>query len=1277
MLQQFRNQTAQRAAQQPVQSGMQNMQQSMQSTMQNMQTGAQQQAQMEAYRQQMIFDAQQQHQRQIEAKKRQMAAQQARLKSMLKQPKRLSRKRKLKNRGDDDYNPDADQSSESDNDGDWLPSVASRGQYQQSYQSRTRNLQKIFTSDSWTQGETMALVAYVQKYGNENWEHLASDPVLSQRHNNPDECRMWLAEVFRSMNTKNSGPQMRAMPRKRKKRKKLSDDGGPMDSQNMPTRSSSRIAAQPRKQYQEDGNYIDKILEYEEAEHEKSKKEQEFEEKIDVLLWGEMKSETIGEEKVELEKFLIKIVGLSYRQRVWLTKEQMCVRFGEKSSLARIRNFWKRRTVIENERFVKWNGEYFNPDYIIIDRVIDHMKEDVKDENGVVMASPTKYWVKWCGQSVLESTWESQDVVDDIKIAEYKRYNEVPTDLNPRNLRITQAQVSKFYHESRTYKNGLQLRDYQTEGLNWLIRKFYEGKNCILADEMGLGKTIQSLSFIEHLCRNNNIIGPYLIVAPLSTLSHWENEIKQWTTLNVLLYHDVGGNKGRQRIRELEFFYKNVEKRICKFNILLTSYETCLTDLEHLYGMRWFFVVVDEGHRLKNKTSKLSEAFRQLKIDRRLLLTGTPIQNTVEELFNLLTFLEPTVFSNWSEFQQKYGDINDAHKVKELTDHISPFVLRRLKETVEKSIPLKEERIIEVELTVLQKTYYRAIFEKNRGFLVRGCTKSNSPKLMNVEMELRKCCNHPWLIKGVAEREVDFNASEDEYFKRTIEASGKMVLLDKLLPKLKREDHKALIFSQMKQVLDVIENYIKWRGYKYERLDGTTKSVDRVEAIRRFCNPEKERLIFLLTTRAGGTGLNLTAADTVIIFDSDWNPQQDIQAQARCHRIGQDRPVMVYRLITRNSYEQEMFERASKKLGLCTGIMAGFEGKDMGGMNKNDVSLLDKMLRNGAYGVFKDGDEAAKKFVESNIDEILEHSSRKVDDKAEKSKLGVIHNFTRSKFESEGANATLDINDANFWDKLLELKDGGKGRNYVETDADVANRLLERLTNGSVTSKKLASEYFNELNNYLERMKNQKWTGKHIPINPITDLCVYFCSLKKYFTPSQREEVQELRTALTKRRRKQLRDTLNEDNFFGYETKDKRPKRKRRKKDHRDLFSPPDYPSEPTHFDICEICHSSNGYLVQCDGPCCGSYHRNCLDSPMIEDKELGCRLCRSCHALKTKRAEVAEETGGKSRRFRPNHYKVKIMLGGQSVFEQPKAVKCFFSNKKKKPTNQDNLEKE
>ena len=179
---------------------------------------------------------------------------------------------------------------------------------------------------------------------------------------------------------------------------------------------------------------------------------------------------------------------------------------------------------------------------------------------------------------------------------------------------------------------------------------------------------------------------------------------------------------------------RNVEKRICKFNVLLTSYETCLTDLEHLYGMRWFFVVVDEGHRLKNKTSKLSEAFRQLKIDRRLLLTGTPIQNTVEELFNLLTFLEPTVFSNWSEFQQKYGDINDASKVKELTDHISPFVLRRLKETVEKSIPNKEERIIEVELTVLQKTYYRyqAFVETTKRSFSQHMSKNHSKPLRRI-----------------------------------------------------------------------------------------------------------------------------------------------------------------------------------------------------------------------------------------------------------------------------------------------------------------------------------------------------------------------------------------------------------------------------------------------------------------------------------------------------------------------------------------------------------------
>jgi chromodomain-helicase-DNA-binding protein 7 len=301
---------------------------------------------------------------------------------------------------------------------------------------------------------------------------------------------------------------------------------------------------------------------------------------------------------------------------------------------------------------------------------------------------------------------------------------------------------------------------------------------------------------------------------------------------------------------------------------------------------------------------------------KRVLLTGTPIQNSTEELWTLLNYIAPFDFYSLDQFMEKFGNLKDSSQVEELQEAIRPYVLRRMKENVEKSIPPKEETIIDIELTTLQKQYYRAIYEKNRNFLSRGCEKSNIPRLINIEMELRKCCNHPWLIKGVEDKEVDPHAPNDVYCQKTVEASGKMVLLDKLLPKLRSEGHRVLICSQMRQVLDILEFYVEYKGrcfdcrshpfvfftfpsnlpfsefdrilgYAYERLDGHTHGNDRQRAIDAFSREGSDRFIFLLSTRAGGVGLNLTAADTVIIFDSDWNPQQDVQAQARVHRIGQ------------------------------------------------------------------------------------------------------------------------------------------------------------------------------------------------------------------------------------------------------------------------------------------------------------------------------------------------------------------------------------------------------
>lgn len=335
--------------------------------------------------------------------------------------------------------------------------------------------------------------------------------------------------------------------------------------------------------------------------------------------------------------------------------------------------------------------------------------------------------------------------------------------------------------------------------------------------------------------------------------------------------------------------------------------------------------------------------------EHRVLLTGTPLQNNVEELFSLLNFLEPEQFNSSQTFLTEFGDLKTDEQVDKLKALLKPMMLRRLKEDVEKNLAAKEETIIEVELTNIQKKYYRAILERNFAFLSKGSTTSaNVPNLLNTMMELRKCCNHPYLVKGAEDmiiretKEKECKAELDifDVHKLMVQSSGKLVLLDKLLPKLKQNGHKVLVFSQMIKVLDILEDYLIHRRYLYERLDGRITGIMRQEAIDRFSKPDSDRFVFLLCTRAGGLGINLTAADTVIIYDSDWNPQNDLQAQARCHRIGQSKAVKVYRLITRNSYEREMFDRASMKLGLDKAVLQSMGGEK----HVNPVSYHDLLL---------------------------------------------------------------------------------------------------------------------------------------------------------------------------------------------------------------------------------------------------------------------------------------------------------------------------------------------
>eukprot|EP00601_Ochromonadales_sp_CCMP2298_P021910 CAMPEP_0173321264 /NCGR_PEP_ID=MMETSP1143-20121109/29311_1 /TAXON_ID=483371 /ORGANISM="non described non described, Strain CCMP2298" /LENGTH=703 /DNA_ID=CAMNT_0014264991 /DNA_START=1 /DNA_END=2108 /DNA_ORIENTATION=+ len=589
---------------------------------------------------------------------------------------------------------------------------------------------------------------------------------------------------------------------------------------------------------------------------------------------------------------------------------------------------------------------------------------------------------------------------------------------------------------SKEYRAGGTLRDYQIEGLSWLLRCWYQKRSCILADEMGLGKTVQVVTFLDHLFTTEGIRGPFLVCVPLSTIGHWKREFEGWSHMVSCLYHDVGGGRDmRDVIREYEWYYKGRSRRLLKFHVLITTYDDLVRDYEELAEVPWRCVIVDEAHRLRNVNSKLLECMRSVVTkgqvsygyQHRILMTGTPLQNNTVELWTLMNFIEPAKFPDLEKFQARFGNITTQEQVEQLQRRIAPHLLRRVKEDVAKDIPPKEETIIDVELTTMQKQYYRAIFEHNQAFLMQNL-RGNMPKLMNIQMELRKCCNHPFLINGVELTEME-NLEEI-----LIPASGKMVLLDKLLPKLKNEGHKVLIFSQMVKMIDFVDEYCEFRKYQCERLDGRVAGNDRQKSIDRF-NSDPNSFVFLLSTRAGGVGINLTAADVVIIFDSDWNPQNDIQAMARCHRIGQKKNVTVYRLITRRSFESEMFERASKKLGLEQAVLGtrNFAEVDLEenekGRPKMDAKEMEQLLREGAYAVLlEDDSEIIREFYEEDIEQLLKKRAHVLVTDAGANKTESWLNkrkksgrVSKSAFTGASAkdHAEIDVDDPDFWKKLL------------------------------------------------------------------------------------------------------------------------------------------------------------------------------------------------------------------------------------------------------------------
>ncbi|KAL7910293.1 SNF2 family DNA-dependent ATPase [Trichoderma velutinum] len=680
---------------------------------------------------------------------------------------------------------------------------------------------------------------------------------------------------------------------------------------------------------------------------------------------------------------------------------------------------------------------------------------------------------------------------------------------------------------------GGTMREYQLEGLTWMYEICSQGMSGILADEMGLGKTIQTIALIALLREQEQYLGPHLIVAPLSTLSNWIDEFHKWVpSIPIEMYH---GNKAQRE----EIFHKKIMSHLKsgrptkKFPVVCTSYEMVINDHHNLSRIKWEFIIIDEGHRMKNADAKLFQQLRQFSSATRLLITGTPLQNNLKELWSLLHFLLPNIFTDWEAFESWFdfselGDeqgtqqfIEDQMKqdlVKKIHLILQPLLLRRIKQDVAAYLPKKREYVLFAPMTKEQTDLYNVISNKNmdtRSYLedkaveiirsktasrastrassrARSTTKtekddkavslpvrqsargkkveerSASPapnafslmmgkrgpgrpsknanpdpvstpinqkskrkspptsvvsetksakssrqstplsvrsrrharsykeadsdeekmsddefeaklanemaneddddkdsepmsaeemeraqtldmakkqisrkKLGNPLAQLRLVCNtphnfyNPWAV-----------ATDIPVDETIVTASGKMLLLDRLLKHLFIDDHKVLIFSQFTTQLDILEDYCKeLRGWKVCRIDGSIAQVDRRESIKLF-NSDPEYKIFLLSTRAGGQGINLASADTVILFDSDFNPQQDLQAQDRAHRIGQTRPVLVYRLATKGTVEESLLLSADAKRRLEKLVIRKGGFKTMGQkLNEKEEDLDPETLR--------------------------------------------------------------------------------------------------------------------------------------------------------------------------------------------------------------------------------------------------------------------------------------------------------------------------------------------
>ena len=466
---------------------------------------------------------------------------------------------------------------------------------------------------------------------------------------------------------------------------------------------------------------------------------------------------------------------------------------------------------------------------------------------------------------------------------------------------------------------------------------------------------------------------PKLIIVPLSTIPGWTSAFENWTPdINIILYHSLPLAR-KQMIKDLS---SAVSQGQGAHQVLITSYEIALRDNYYLRKFEWDVLIVDEGHRLKNQKAKLLQALNRIRCDFRVLLTGTPLQNNLRELFTLMNFVLPDLFDHTLDFEEWFSSPFSTESevvstnltpeeehiiIQRLHAILKPFVLRRTKNDVELNLPSKHEVFIPCMLSGSQKAIYMFIQEAARAQI------ENAKSFENTLIQLRKACNHPLLFM----KDLDEDKASRLTLGDFVTASGKFWLLDYILPMLFSLGHRVLVFFQMTRVMDLFEDYLEKKGLDshYLRLDGSTKPLDRAILLKEFDSNDNYKL-FILSTRAGGLGLNLQAADTVIIFDSDWNPQADIQATNRAHRIGQTKDVLIIRFLTTNTVEEKVVRCAAKKLEMESKVLE--EGKftftnASTSFRRKDVIRFQELLEN----TFSTEEEQSPEEYLSHVQELI------------------------------------------------------------------------------------------------------------------------------------------------------------------------------------------------------------------------------------------------------------------------------------------------------------------